>query len=320
VGDATDERERPGRGAVLELDGVRKRHRRRGPWVLDGVELVVHPGQVVVVHGGNGSGKSTLVRVAAGLSRPSAGLRDRRGTASYLPERPPAAPPMVVRSYLAHLARIAGCPAADVDGSLERHGLVAVADRPVADLSKGWAQRVGLAGALLGDPDLVLLDEPWSGVDEAGVAGMVERIEVHRRAGGAFLITSHDPVRVDDPVRLLLRAGKLHRITEEPPRTSEPDRRSRGGRADGQEHARSARARVVVLAPGSTAVPLLGADELASLPGVVSLGADPGGAVHVAVEDPHVDTFVLRALNGGWSLRALHEPADEELAPEEPAP
>jgi ABC-type Mn2+/Zn2+ transport system ATPase subunit len=318
VGDASDEREpRHGGDAVLELAGVRKRHRRQGPWVLDGVTLAVHPGQAVVIHGGNGSGKSTLVRLAAGLSRPSAGTHCRRGSASYLPERPAAAPPMTVRSYLRHLARLAGRRAGDavreVDESIERHGLGSVSGRPMADLSKGWAQRVGLAGALLAQPELVLLDEPWSGVDDAGVAGMVRRIEEHRQAGGAFLITSHDPVPVDDPVPLLLRGGQLHEIgPAHRTHAAEPRGIGDGAPIDGREP--GAPPRVVVLAAAQAAAPHLRVDELTALPGVLWLRpSDGGAAVRVAVEDGHLDAFVVRAINGGWSLRAVHAPGPEQL-------
>jgi ABC-2 type transport system ATP-binding protein len=201
---------------LLEMDGVAKRHRRRGPWVLDGVSLSVAAGEVVQIVAGNGGGKSTLLRIAAGLQPPTHGHVHVAGERRYVPEQAPVPPSMTVRSYLGHQARLQGVAAdgvgAWVEATIGRHGLGPVADRPMGRLSKGWGQRCLLAQAFGGHgagASLVLLDEPWTGVDDASREHLVAVVADHAGGGAAVLLSSHEAVALPGMRRLGLRDGRL---------------------------------------------------------------------------------------------------------------
>ncbi|WP_067828246.1 ATP-binding cassette domain-containing protein [Actinomadura kijaniata] len=150
----------------MRLDSIAFRYRRRSPWILRDVTLDLPPGTVAEVTGRNGAGKSTLLRLVAGLRDP------RRGTVSgrpervgYAPERFPVDQPFSVRSYLAHMAAVHGVPASAADPWIERLALGRLLDTRLPELSKGSAQKVGLVQALLHSPGLLVLDEPFSGLD-----------------------------------------------------------------------------------------------------------------------------------------------------------
>lgn len=153
----------------MRLEAVRKRY-GRGPEVLAGVDLEVVPGVPAVVLGANGAGKSTLLRIAAGCSVPTSGrVRDRPRRVGYLPADLPVPERTPVRVWLAHLAAIrgAGRDGDEAAALLERLGFTGGPDTPMGRLSTGNARKVGLAQALTGSPALVVLDEPWSGLDDA---------------------------------------------------------------------------------------------------------------------------------------------------------
>lgn len=182
---------------ALELAGVFKRYRRRR--VLDGLVLSVRRGEIVGLLGPNGSGKTTTLRIAAGLLWPDAGevrvagralcpadtaLRARIG---YLPERVPLYDPFTVRAYLEFVAAARGlrgtARAAAVARVLAAFDLEAAAQRVIGQLSKGFRQRIGLAEALVGEPDVLLLDEPTNGLDPFQVVearAMIRAAAAHR--------------------------------------------------------------------------------------------------------------------------------------------
>jgi ABC-2 type transport system ATP-binding protein len=150
---------------MMRLVGVTKRY-GRGPLVVAGVDLEIRAGDVAVVHGVNGSGKSTLLRLVAGCLTPTRGrVEGRPATVGYLPDRFPALLRMSAGAYLRHLGGIRRArstdPAALLDGLGFRGGLAT----PMSRLSKGNAQKVGLAQALCSGSPLLVLDEPWSGLD-----------------------------------------------------------------------------------------------------------------------------------------------------------
>ncbi|MBN6033909.1 ATP-binding cassette domain-containing protein [Amycolatopsis sp. 195334CR] len=150
---------------MIRLEGVGQRY-RRGPLVVEGVELAIGPGEPVVVLGENGSGKSTLLRVIAGCGTPSEGrVTGRPVTVGYVPDRFPAHLRMSAASYLRHLRRIRGRSAGDPVELLERLGFSGGLSTPMSRLSKGNAQKVGLVQALTSGAELLVLDEPWSGLD-----------------------------------------------------------------------------------------------------------------------------------------------------------
>ena len=163
---------------------VRTFGRRRA---VDGVSLEVAAGEAVLLVGRNGAGKTTLLRVATGYLDPDAGevvvdgiaLASDRARAQarlgYLPEHAPAPGELTVREHLALRARQKRVGPDGLDLAIERAGLGDTTRQRIATLSKGFRQRVGLADALLGDPPLVVLDEPGAGLDEG------QRAELRRR-------------------------------------------------------------------------------------------------------------------------------------------
>ncbi|MGW8643771.1 ATP-binding cassette domain-containing protein [Micromonospora chalcea] len=180
----------------MRLDGVWFRYHRHGPWVLRQVDVAVGPGEVAVVLGRNGAGKSTLLQLTAGVLRPSRGrVADRPRVVGWVPERFPADQPFTVGAYLTAMGRVAGLsgPAADraVRHWVERLGLARFHDVRLPRLSKGTAQKVGLAQALLRPPGLLVLDEPWEGLDAAAREAVPEIIGEVLAAGGAVLVSDH---------------------------------------------------------------------------------------------------------------------------------
>lgn len=280
--------------AVLELAGITKRYRRRGPWVLADAALSVRPGEGVQIVGTNGSGKTTLLRIAAGLARPTDGSVRRTGAATYVPERLVQAVPMTVRTYLTHQARVQGLRGSAVVGAvaavIEDHELDPVADRPVRDLSKGWLQRTVLAQALVARPALLLLDEPWTGIDDPGHWHLRTVIERALGDGAALLMTSHEATRVAGVRRVHLTAG---RITEAPP-TGAPDvAPARAGVAGD---------RVVLLVARDGAHP--DPRALVGLPGCVAQRPTAEG-VELVVDARDGDGLLAHAIASGWHVQRV---------------
>lgn len=188
------------RELLLSLEGVGRRYGFRGTWVLRGVDLAIAPGALIRVEGANGTGKSTLLRVLAGIDAPSEGRVTGRPRTAYVPERFPAALPFTAAEYLTHLGAVHGLDrlaAAEVaDEWLERFGAAEYARTPMAELSKGGSQKVAVAQALLAEPELLVLDEAWTGLDAEGREEL-ERVVVERTAAGAAVVfVDHDPHRL----------------------------------------------------------------------------------------------------------------------------
>ncbi|SCE92186.1 ABC-type multidrug transport system, ATPase component [Micromonospora coriariae] len=180
----------------MRLENVWFRYRRRGPWVLRGVDVRIGPGEVAVVLGRNGVGKSTLLQVAAGVLRPARGrVADRPGRVGWVPERFPADQPFTVARYLTGMARAAGLDRTAADEAVtawtDRLGLVAFRAVRLPELSKGTAQKVGLAQAMLRPPGLLVLDEPWEGLDAATRELVPQLIDEVLAVGGAVLVSDH---------------------------------------------------------------------------------------------------------------------------------
>ena len=163
---------------------------------LAGVSFVAQPGQILGLLGPNGAGKTTLMRILAGYISPTSGQAfvagkdatsnslEARGCLGYLPENARLYPEMRVQEYLLHraaLKRISPISRAEaIDSTLEACGLVEVRHRIIGQLSKGFRQRLGLSAALLGDPPVLILDEPTVGLDPLQ---MREIRELVRRIG-----------------------------------------------------------------------------------------------------------------------------------------
>jgi ABC-2 type transport system ATP-binding protein len=186
-------------GSRLVLQAVAKRYSRRGRWVLRGVSLEPSPGTLNSIVGGNGSGKSTLLRIAAGLISPSSGRALVPPKVGYLPERQPARLKFTSAEYLANMGQMRGMSSrAVVERGSElflRLGLQPSSDVPWETLSKGNRQKVLVAQALLAPTDLVVLDEPYSGLDDRAGVALDELIAEALTRETAVLISTH---RVQD--------------------------------------------------------------------------------------------------------------------------
>ena len=204
---------------VLERVG---KHYRRGVPVLRDVDLTVPGGVATVISGGNGSGKSTLLRIVAGVLRPTSGrVRDRPRAIGYLPSPFPAELRLSATSYLRHFAAIRGLPRERATGHarqvLHRLGFAGDPDAPIRTLSKGNMHKVGLAQALLPTEGLLVLDEPWSGLDHAAQLTLDTMITELVGQGHSVLITDHigHALRLPERRALALTNGRLHVPTED---------------------------------------------------------------------------------------------------------
>jgi ABC-2 type transport system ATP-binding protein len=209
--------------AVIEVDGLRKEYRRRrGGRVLavDGLDLSVPAGGVFGFLGPNGSGKTSTIRCLLGLSRPSAGhcrvlgaesprgLPGVIGRVGALVEMPGLNPGVSGRQSLGVLATSAGIGRPAVDAVLERVGLAERADDLVKSYSLGMRQRLGLAVALLKDPEVLVLDEPANGLDPAGIREIRELVRRLGAEGRTVFLSSHllgEVEQVCDRVAILAR-------------------------------------------------------------------------------------------------------------------
>src|SRR5216683_5012607 len=166
---------------TIEVAGLRKRF---GPTLaLDGMTFTVSPGQVTGFIGPNGAGKSTTVRVILGLDAPDAGhalvggrpyasLRNPLTRAGALLDAAALQPSRTGRNHLLWLAHSQGLGARRVDEVIALAGLQTAARRKAGGFSLGMRQRLGIAAALLGDPPVLMLDEPFNGIDPEGIVWM----------------------------------------------------------------------------------------------------------------------------------------------------
>lgn len=180
----------------MRLEAVGRRYGARGPWVLRDVDLELPGRQLLRVEGANGSGKSTFLRVLAGIDRPTAGHVTGRPRTAYVPERFPPALPFDARGYLVHLGRVHGLgsrTAADrAERWLERFGIAQYARTPLRELSKGTCQKVAVAQALLAEPELLVLDEAWTGLDQPARDVLDDAVRATVAAGGTAVFVDHD--------------------------------------------------------------------------------------------------------------------------------
>ncbi|MFG1844104.1 ABC transporter ATP-binding protein [Micromonospora carbonacea] len=180
----------------MRWEDVWLRYHRRGPWVLRQVDLRLGAGEAAVVLGRNGVGKSTLLQLAAGVLRPARGrVVDRPRHVGWVPERFPADQPFTVGRYLDGMARVAGLGGAEAGAAVrrwtERLGLGPFHGVRLPELSKGTAQKVGLAQAMLRRTGLLILDEPWEGLDAAARDLVPALIDEVLAAGGSVLVSDH---------------------------------------------------------------------------------------------------------------------------------
>ncbi|WP_061293169.1 ABC transporter ATP-binding protein [Herbidospora cretacea] len=185
---------------MIEIIGLTKRYGTRT--AVDGLTFTVRPGQVTGFLGPNGAGKSTTMRAILGLDRPDAGgvtvdgreyaglSRPMREVGALLDARA-VHPRRTARNHLLCLAQTNGISAARVDEVLALVGLESVARRRAGGFSLGMGQRLGIAVALLGDPKVLLFDEPVNGLDPEGIKWIRELMRGLAAEGRTVLVSSH---------------------------------------------------------------------------------------------------------------------------------
>lgn len=208
--------------AALEAEGLVKRYGARTA-VAD-LSFQVPRGAIYGVLGPNGAGKSSTLRMLVGALRPTAGqvtmlggaiTRETLQRVGYLPEERGLYRSMSARGAIAYLARLKGLPAGKAfkraDALLKEHGLAAVRRKKIKTLSKGMAQKVQVLAAIAHDPDLIIFDEPFSGLDPVNQRGLEETIRTQAAAGKTILFSTHimeHAERLCDRILLIAKGQK----------------------------------------------------------------------------------------------------------------
>ena len=205
--------------ALLEARGLRRSF--GGLRVLRGVDLTVHPGEAVVVAGPNGAGKTTLLRLLAGLMRPEAGEvrvlgrpvrggngEEGRRVVGFVSHQSMLYDDLTLAQNLTFAARLYGIPgpARAARAALEAAGLAARADESPRRLSRGLAQRAAIARALIHQPRLLLLDEPFTALDAAAAERLRAELGARLAAGLGIVVVTH---RLGEVWRLATRVAVL---------------------------------------------------------------------------------------------------------------
>ena len=210
---------------MIELAGLTKEYGTRV--AVDDLTVIIQPGRVTGFLGPNGSGKTTTMRCVLGLARPTS------GTATVLgrPHRELAQPMRRVGALIDPRARHAGrtayrhllalaqsnrLPRARVDEVIDLVGLESVADDRVRGFSLGMGQRLGIAAALLGDPDVLLLDEPVNGLDPEGIRWVRELLRGLADEGRTVLVSSHLMSEMEDTADHLVVLGRGRLLADLP--------------------------------------------------------------------------------------------------------
>ncbi|MBE3132083.1 MAG: ABC transporter ATP-binding protein [Acidobacteria bacterium] len=215
---------------MIEVQHLTKRYGR--VMAVDDVSFRVERGEILGFLGPNGAGKTTTMRVLTGYMPPTEGralvagfdvfdqpIEAKRRT-GYLPESPPLYPDMTVREYLKFVAQIKGVPSRDrrsrVGAIMERTRIADVADRSCGKLSKGYRQRVGLAQALLHNPDVLILDEPTAGLDPKQI---IETRELIKSLAGdhTIILSTHILPEVSQTCQRVVIINKGHVVAVDTP-------------------------------------------------------------------------------------------------------
>lgn len=216
-------------GKLIEVRDLQKTFTmgllRKRVEAVKGVSFDVERGEIFGFLGPNGAGKTTTIKMLTGLIAPSGGSASlfglpvpsaaARARIGFLPENPYVYPYLTPREFVAMCGRLSGLSGRALSQSTERvldkTRILYAADRPVRRLSKGMLQRTGLAAALVADPELLILDEPMSGLDPVGRKEVRELIFAEREAGRTIFFSTHilsDVEAICDRVTIL-REGKV---------------------------------------------------------------------------------------------------------------
>jgi ABC-2 type transport system ATP-binding protein len=203
--------------ATIEIDGLRKRF--GSTQALDGMTFTVQPGRVTGFVGPNGAGKSTTIRIVVGLDAPDAGtatiggrpyrsLQNPLGHVGSLLDAGALQPSRSARNHLLWLAYSQGLKAGRVDEVIALAGLDSAARRRAGGYSLGMRQRLGIAAALLGDPAVLIFDEPFNGMDPEGIVWMKGFLRSLAAQGRAVLVSSHLMSELQDTAGHLVVVGR----------------------------------------------------------------------------------------------------------------
>jgi ABC-2 type transport system ATP-binding protein len=210
---------------VIELDGLTKRYGARV--AVDDLTVRIQPGRVTGFLGPNGSGKTTTMRCIVGLTRPTAGTATVLGVpyrdldvpmrrVGVLIDPRARHPGRTARAHLLALARSNRLPVSRVDDVLDLVGLTDVAEDKAGGFSLGMGQRLGIAAALLGDPDVLLLDEPVNGLDPEGIRWVRELLRDLAGEGRTVLVSSHLMSEMEDTADHLVVLGRGRLLADLP--------------------------------------------------------------------------------------------------------
>jgi Cu-processing system ATP-binding protein len=207
---------------AIQLTSVNKLYDKTT--VVDDIDLQINSGESFVLIGHNGAGKTTLMKLMLGLTKPSAGqvtvlgedptsraFSSKRRTLGYLPESVSFYHHMTGLELLGYYARLKGLPKTEVKQRLKQVGLLNAADKRLNTYSKGMRQRLGLAQAILGTPELLFLDEPTTGLDPSLRRDFYQIIGDLRASGTTVVISSHSLNEIEEQAdRIgLIKDGKL---------------------------------------------------------------------------------------------------------------
>jgi heme exporter protein A len=217
----------PSASPAVELQGVVRAFGRRR--AVDGVDLTLAPGDCLALFGPNGAGKTTLLRVIAGLLRPTKGSvrvegksarddADVRQHVGLISHQSMLYRALTAAENVEFAAKLYGVsdPAAAARRALERMRILDRRDTPVRALSRGLQQRVSIARAIVHEPSVVLLDEPYTGLDAAGGAALTDMLRLLRHAQAALVLVTHN---IDEGLEVATRAavmlaGKIARLDD----------------------------------------------------------------------------------------------------------
>lgn len=294
--------------AMIEADGISKRY---GDLVaLNQVSFTIQRGEIVGFLGPNGAGKTTTMRILTCFFPPSAGsarvagfdvfsqsleVRKRLG---YLPEGVPLYGEMPVGAYLAFVARMKGVAAGDrareIRSVMDACDIADVQHRLIRNLSKGYRQRVGLAQALLGNPEVLILDEPTAGLDPRQIIE-IRNVITSLAGERTIILSTHILPEVEMTCHRVLVMNKGSIVADAPPAVLS------------KRLQETTRIRVVVGGPREEV-----ARTLLTVEGVTDVAAEDDGAVcRYAISvysDRDVRADIARVVvNSGWDLIQLHE-------------